>query len=261
MGATRWLDATRQDLRFGWRALRRSPLFTLVAVCSLGLGIGANAVIFGIIHSLLLAKLPVAAPGELRLVSHSAEGPLRAFFASREVEALQANPNVNLATLHPAGVARAEANGTTINGVGLDVVDGAFFRLVAPGIAAGRTINDDDARTAAPVAVVSYAFATVHFGSARTAVTKSVKLNDAAFTVIGVTEASYTGLAAGPGYAMAIPSTAAPLLQAGPPGARGPDAFLVTRLRGDSVRVHDALGATFNACCAQGELADPRAQE
>jgi putative ABC transport system permease protein len=65
MGAGHWLDSTRQDLRFAWRALRRSPLFTLVAVSSLGLGIGANAVIFGIIHSLLLARVPVPAASEL----------------------------------------------------------------------------------------------------------------------------------------------------------------------------------------------------
>ena len=153
MGAGHWLDATRQDLRFGWRALRRSPLFTLVAVSSLGLGIGANAVIFGIIHSLLLARLPVPAASELRLISHEPDGPMRAMFTRGEAEALQENPNVTLATLRPGGVARVEANGTTIPGVGLEVVDGAFFPIVAPTIVAGRAINDDDTRSAAPVAV------------------------------------------------------------------------------------------------------------
>src|SRR5687768_17250172 len=61
MGATRWMDAVSQDLRYAGRTLRRSPVVTVVAALSLGLGIGANALFFGMIHSLLLAKLPVTA--------------------------------------------------------------------------------------------------------------------------------------------------------------------------------------------------------
>ena len=75
MGATRWLDVTRQDLGYASRALRRSPVFTLVAIASLGLGIGANAAIFGIIHSLLFARLPVANPDALRLLTPFARRP------------------------------------------------------------------------------------------------------------------------------------------------------------------------------------------
>src|SRR4029078_4397767 len=88
MGCTPWLDVTRQDLGYAARALRRSPVFTLVAIASLGIGIGANAAIFGVIHSLLLAKLPVAKPEALRLVTHAPDGLTRAFFASGEIDAL-----------------------------------------------------------------------------------------------------------------------------------------------------------------------------
>ena len=256
MGAGHWLDSTRQDLRFGWRALRRSPLFTLVAVTSLGLGIGANAVIFGIIHSLLLARVPVRAASELRLVSHEPDGPLRAFFSGAEAEALQANPNVNVAALRQGFVPRVEVNGATINGVSLDVVDGSFFRIVAPGLAAGRAITEEDARSGTPVGVVSYDFANTHFGSARATVGKTIKLGETLLTIIGVSDAGYAGLAAGQGYAMTVPSTAMRLL-GGPANDQAPT-FLITRLRGDSARVHSALDATFAACCANGELSDPR---
>src|SRR5262249_15929329 len=90
MGMTRWLDVTRQALRYPARALRRSPVFTLVAIASLGLGIGANAAISGMIHSLLLDKLAVTDPDALRLVIHAPNGPMRAFFTSAEVDALTA---------------------------------------------------------------------------------------------------------------------------------------------------------------------------
>src|ERR1051326_7964989 len=61
------------DLRFAWRNLRRSPLFTLVAIASLALGIGANTAIFTLIDQLMLRLLPVRDPQQLVLIS--ATGP------------------------------------------------------------------------------------------------------------------------------------------------------------------------------------------
>src|SRR5215471_7513287 len=125
MGMTRWLDVTRQDLTYAARALRRSPVFTLVAIASLGLGIGANAAIFGMIHSLLLEKLAVANPDALRLVIHAPDGPMRALFVSAEVDALNAGRTLDLATFHAAVASGAEINGVRLSGLRLDAVDGA----------------------------------------------------------------------------------------------------------------------------------------
>src|ERR1700683_2810157 len=60
-----WLDTVIQDIRYGFRILRKSPGFTTVAVLILALGIGANTAIFSMINGLMLHTLPVRDPGRL----------------------------------------------------------------------------------------------------------------------------------------------------------------------------------------------------
>src|ERR1700734_1766494 len=64
------LETLAQDVRFGWRMLRRSPGFTIVAVISLGLGIGATTAIFSAVYSLLLRPLPYAQANSLVWISN-----------------------------------------------------------------------------------------------------------------------------------------------------------------------------------------------
>src|SRR5438477_8381797 len=65
-----WLERLGQDLRYGWRALRRTPAFTLVAVLTLALAIGANSAMFTVVDSVLLRPLPFRDPGRLYAVSY-----------------------------------------------------------------------------------------------------------------------------------------------------------------------------------------------
>jgi hypothetical protein len=255
MGATRWLDVTRQDLGYASRALRRSPVFTLVAIASLGLGIGANAAIFGMVHSLLLAKLAVANPDALRLVTHSPDGPMRAFFASGEARVLTADRRFDLATFHATLAANGEINGVRTSGVNIDAVDGAFFRVAGVHVSVGRPISAADVENGALVAVLSSASANTRYGSARAALDKIVKLNDLLFTIIGVSDDGYVGLSLGSDYEMAVPMTAVPAIQHWPAGEPRPDLFLIARPGADSSRLQSALDASFARCCANGALA------
>src|SRR5262249_58388256 len=67
-----WLERLWQDLQYGCRTLAASPGFTLVAVVSLAIGIGANSAIFSFADALLLRPLPVARPGEVMTVGSAA---------------------------------------------------------------------------------------------------------------------------------------------------------------------------------------------
>ena len=259
MGATRWLDATRQDLGYAWRTLLRTPAFTLVAVASLSLGIGANAAIFGIIHSLLFTKLPVNNPEALRLVLHAPDGPMRAFFEVGEVDALKGAGSFDVATFHPTSATAAEINGTRITGLSMEAVDGKFFRVAGARMSAGRPIGASDVDGAAQVAVLSHASATTRFGSPAAALGKVIKLNDALFIVIGVTGEGYEGLSGWSDYEMAVPTTAVPAIQS--VRDRQPGLFVIARAGADSLRMQRAFDATFTRCCASGQFAPLRARQ
>lgn len=79
-----WLEAFLQDTRHAFRMLRRSPAFTLIAVSSLALGIGANTVVFSVLNALVLKALPIEGPGRVYFVNNSG-GPAQSFPNYRDI--------------------------------------------------------------------------------------------------------------------------------------------------------------------------------
>ena len=190
-----WLDSAAADVRYALRAIRVNPMFALVVVLSLGLGIGANTAIFTLIDAVVLRSLPVSHPEELVKL---AMGPRADEFTNPLYEAIRdrqtafsgafafGNRRANLAT---GGVAR---------NVDVDYVSGAYFGTLGVPTAAGRLLAPrDDARGCAPVAVLSDAFWRSEYGGDPGVVGRNLSLDGHPFEIVGVAGAGFTGLDVG----------------------------------------------------------------
>jgi len=185
-----WMDELRQDLRVGLRMLRRSPAFAIVAVLTLGVGIGANTAIFSVLRSVLLRPLPYAHPEQLVQIwsDHRALG-------RAEPEWLTPPDFVDLRDGNHtfSSMAAFVGWGPDITGSGDPeslgglMVSGNYFTLLGTSPAVGRLFSpaDDDA-AAPPVVVLSHAFWTRRFGSDRSVIGRQVTLSGNAWTVVGI---------------------------------------------------------------------------
>src|SRR5258708_10930318 len=169
-----WLEELAQDVRYGLRMLRNSPGFAVVAILTLGLGIGANTAIFSLIDAVMLKPLPVENPSQLVLLKWGARNApnIHGYMASGDCpmnlrpgaanpsgcsfseplfrEIAQANVFSATAAFANSGRLNLTGNGlaTVING---QLVSGDFFRTMGPKAAAGRLFDaPDDTPSAAP---------------------------------------------------------------------------------------------------------------
>lgn len=185
-----------KDVRFGLRRLLKSPGFTLVAVASLALGIGANTAIFSLVNTVLLRRLPVADSG--RLVSLSVSGKddtMLAFSYPSYTDFRDRNEvlsGVFAERMAPMSLSRDGSN-ERIWGY---LVTGNYFDVLGVKAARGRTLTpeDDRARLASPVAVVSYGCWKRRFASDPGIVGRDINVNDHTFKVVGVLPEGFSGI-------------------------------------------------------------------
>ncbi|MFL6333869.1 MAG: ABC transporter permease [Pyrinomonadaceae bacterium] len=185
-----------QDLRFSVRRLLKSPGFTLVAVASLALGIGANTAIFSLVNTVLLRPLPVQKPE--RLVSVAVVGkddsmlafsyPTYKDYRERSGDALS---GLFAERLAPMSLSRG-GNNERVWGY---LVTGNYFEVLGVAAARGRTFTPDEDRAAlsAPVAVLSHACWQRRFGADPEVVGRDVLLNGRPFRVVGVMPEGFAG--------------------------------------------------------------------
>ena len=208
------LDSWRQDVRYGLRTLAANPGFTLTAVLSLALGIGANTAIFSILNAVLLRSLPVEDPQRLVQLKLGAEGDGE--LTNPIWEQVRDRQQAFSGTLAYAPDRFDLADGGESRyAVGL-WVSGDFFRVLGVPAIQGRVFtSDEDRRGAAPLAVIGYNFWKRNFSGDPAVIGRTVRLNRHAFEIVGVTPPWFRGLDADWGYDVAIPLACNPILHPG----------------------------------------------
>ena len=188
-----WLQDLGQDVRYGARVLLRSPLFALVAVLTLALGIGATTAIYSVVYRVLLAPLPFADPARLvRVWETSPQGDERNVVSpgnyldwaaqARSFSAIGAHRGV-------FGVALT-GSGEPAQLLTTDLTPSAFRALGATPLL-GRGFSPEDADGAGDVVLLSHALWRQRFGGARDVVNQRIVLDGQAYTIVGVMPASF----------------------------------------------------------------------
>lgn len=182
-----------QDVRFGVRMLMKQPGFTLIAVLTLGLGIGANTAMFSVVNALLLRPLPYPHSEQLLWVEESAPNQKSQPAYGAHFLAWQAHSQ----TL--AGIAQVDGTTQTLTGAGeaervlVGKATASFLPLLgAQPLAGGRLFTAaEDVPGGESVALLSYGLWQRRFSGAPNVIGKTITLNDAIYTVIGVLPASF----------------------------------------------------------------------
>jgi predicted permease len=187
------LESIGADVRFALRQLRRSPGFTVAAVLTLALAIGANAVVFSVLDAFLLRPLNVARPSSLYELQHGNEisnyqsypDYLDLRDRNRSFDDLVAYTadEVGLESGgDPAEVWIEEASGNYFDALGLQPYLGHFFHAA-----------DEHGANSAPYIVLSYDYWHTHFEDDRSVVGRVVQLNRHPFTILGVAPRNFNG--------------------------------------------------------------------
>lgn len=210
---TRWLRDFSYDLRFSARSFRRSPSFTITAVLSLALGVGATTAIYSLVDQVVLRALPVREPGRLVLIDWKGDQAANGF-GSWNLMSYPICRDLQQQDRFFDGVFCRAA--TTVNlSVGgeptptaAEIVSGSYFSVLGVNPALGRLIDgaDDGAPGANPVVVLSHDFWKTRLSGAPGIVGRKVLVNQHPMTVIGVAAPGFRGIDVGEVPSLWIPA-------------------------------------------------------
>jgi putative ABC transport system permease protein len=192
MEAEGFMSALLQDVRYALRMLRKSPGFTVVAVLTLALGIGANTAMFSVINGVLLNPLPFHEPDRLvALYSHYPPFDRASISYPNFLDWVRDNRTFS-------AMAAWQATDFNLTGMGepervpVERVSASFFSLLGVKPVIGTDFRpDQDQLGAAPVALISGGFWARKFASSPDVLGKTLTLDSTNYTVIGVIPASF----------------------------------------------------------------------
>jgi predicted permease len=269
------VDELARDVRYAGRSLRKNIGFTLVAVLSLALGIGANAAIFSLFYQVLLRPLPVPDPDRLVNLAASRPNPgpkscsnaggcdvIFSYPMFRDLERVQTSFTGIAA--HRGFGANLAYRGETVSGSGV-LVSGSYFPVLGLRPALGRLLGpgDDRTRGESPVVVLSHAYWQSAFGARPTVLNDTVVINGHTMTIVGIAPRGFEGTTLGEKPQVFVPITMRWLLDPVHPD-REPDhenrrhywIYLFARLKhGVSLeQAHTAINVPYHAIIDEVEV-------
>src|SRR5437660_1023936 len=201
------------DVRYGLRMLAKSPIFTVVAVLTLGFGIGLNTTLFSVVNAVALKPVPVRDSGRIvrleRWFANNLHGDSQYAFSYEEFRYFAEQNKVfssligtsfplRVTASLPLDPAAARVAKTSIGppeNASAQLVSANYFAELGAAPMLGRGFRPDEGEIAGadPVVVLSYAYWQTRFGSDALILGKILKINDTAFTVIGVAHREFVG--------------------------------------------------------------------
>jgi predicted permease len=190
-----WIDELARNLRYAGRSLKKRPGFTVVAVLSLALGIGANTAVFSLLKNLMLSPLPVRDPGGLHLVVRSTIHGSSYALSYAMFEKLRDNFPIFSGLFGWSWSPRDVSTGERTETVPVMFVTGTYFETLGVRPALGRliTAQDDRAGGGADVAVLSYRTWKRLFAGDPGTLTRTLKIDRDVYRIIGVTPPEFLG--------------------------------------------------------------------
>ncbi len=218
-----WLDRLSRDLRLGVRSLLQSPGFTITAVLTLALGMGANTAVFSVMNAVMLRSLPVADAERVVYLRTSNPPHGTGTIDSRETfsypvyDALRKQTggmSAVMAYVPLSGNKVAVRYGAEPEEAEGDMVSGAFFSGLGVKLQGGRGFSEQDEKDHAPIAVISNNYWTRRFARSPDVLGKALYVNGVGFTIAGIAAEGFEGLETGRSTDFWIPLQNRPELNA-----------------------------------------------